>query len=173
MIILGIDPGTAATGYGAISLTGTKIKVLMYGVISTPSGRAAHHRLKMLSEDLHSLFQTLEEPEVAVEQLFFSKNTKTAIAVGQARGVSLLAAANAGCELSEYTPTQVKQSVVGYGAADKSQVQYMVKAILSLKEIPKPDDAADALAVAICHAHSRKLVKQTSGHQTAVASTKR
>ncbi len=162
MVILGIDPGTASTGFGAILLTGSKMKLLRYGVISTPAGRSAHDRLKMLHEDLRSLFSLFKQPEVAIEQLFFSKNTRTALAVGQARGVSLLAAALAGCDVSEYTPSQVKQAVAGYGGADKSQVQYMVKAILSLKEIPKSDDAADALAIAICHAHSRKLVGKTS-----------
>ena len=162
IVILGIDPGTASTGFGAIILSGSKMKLLRYGVISTPAGRAAHDRLKMLHQGLLSLFGQLEEPEVAVEQLFFSRNTTTALAVGQARGVSLLAAANAGCDVSEYTPSQVKQAVAGYGRADKSQVQYMVKAILSLKEIPKSDDAADALAIAICHAHSRKLIGKIS-----------
>lgn len=157
MIILGIDPGTALTGYGAISIAGGKLKVLTYGAISTAAGDPAHHRLRTLHRELGDLFARFEPPEVAVEQLFFNNNVRTALAVGQARGVVLLAAADAGCDVSEYTPLQVKQAVVGYGAAKKAQVQYMVKAILSLDETPKPDDAADALAVAICHAHSRKL----------------
>jgi len=157
VVILGIDPGTASTGYGAITSTKGKLKVLDYGVISTPSNETAHHRLKTLYESLGVILESFQRPEVAVEQLFFSSNTKTALAVGQARGVILLAAANADCEIGEYTPLQVKQAVVGYGAAAKTQVQYMVKAILSLKETPKPDDAADALAVAVCHAHSRRF----------------
>ena len=158
MIIIGIDPGTAATGYGAITSTAAgKLQLLAYGVISTSPKIADHHRLSQLHDELGALFARFEPPEVAVEQLFFTNNAKTAIAVGQARGVALLAAANAGCDVREYTPLQVKQAVVGYGAARKAQVQYMVKAILALSEIPKPDDAADALAVAICHAHSRKM----------------
>lgn len=158
MIILGIDPGTAATGYGVIAVApGGKLQALAYGVISTPSGRADHLRLSQLHDGLNSLLVRFDPAEVAVEQLFFTNNAKTAIAVGQARGVALLAAAGGGCSVGEYTPLQVKQAVVGYGAAQKAQVQYMVKAILGLAETPKPDDAADALAVAICHAHSRKM----------------
>ena len=155
MIILGIDPGTATTGYGALVCNGSKLKLRDYGVISTPAGQAPHLRLKTLYDSLISLFTSLEPAEVAVEQLFFSNNVRTALSVGEARGVALLAAAAASLEVSEYTPLQVKQAVVGYGKATKSQVQYMVKALLSLKEPPRPDDAADGLALAICHAHSR------------------
>jgi crossover junction endodeoxyribonuclease RuvC len=156
MIILGIDPGTASTGYGVIALSGGKMEAVDYGVISTPAGQAAHLRLKLLHEGLIAVFARFGPAEISIEQLFFSNNAKTALAVGEARGVALLAAASTGCPLGEYTPLQVKQAVVGYGLATKSQVQYMVKAILSLTEEPKPDDAADALALAICHAHSRR-----------------
>ena len=163
MVILGIDPGTATTGYGAITATRDGLKVLDHGVISTPPGKSLHLRLEILNQGLAVLFARFEPPEVAVEQLFFTNNAKTALAVGQARGVALLAAAKAGCEVHEYTPLQVKQAVVGYGRAEKSQVQYMVKAILALKETPKPDDAADALALAICHAHSRDMRRRETG----------
>ncbi len=158
---MGIDPGTASTGYGAITFEGSKIKVLDYGVVSTPAGVEAHRRLKLLYDDLMTLFDRLQPAEVAIEQLFFSNNARTAIAVGEARGVALLASALAGVEVGEYTPLQVKQAVVGYGKATKSQVQYMVKAMLCLKEKPRPDDAADGLALAICHAHSRRLARHT------------
>jgi len=166
LIILGIDPGTAATGYGAITSTaGGKLQLLAYGVISTAPGRADHLRLSQLHDELKTLLARLGPSEVAVEQLFFTNNAKTAIAVGQARGVALLAASQAGCHIGEYTPLQVKQAVVGYGAAQKAQVQYMVKAILALAETPKPDDAADALAIAICHAHSRKMGAVAGGRR--------
>ena len=161
MIILGIDPGTASTGYGAVISEGSKLKVLDYGVVSTPAGQAPHLRLKTLFDDLITLFERLQPDEIAVEQLFFSNNARTALSVGEARGVALLAAASVSAEFGEYTPLQVKQAVVGYGKATKSQVQYMVKAMLCLKEKPHPDDAADGLAIAICHAHSRRLARHT------------
>ena len=161
MIILGIDPGTASTGYGAIKYEGSKLKVLDYGVVSTPAGQAPHLRLKTLYDDLITLFDRIQPAEIAIEQLFFSNNARTALAVGEARGVALLAAASIFAEVGEYTPLQVKQAVVGYGKATKAQVQYMVKALLSLKEKPRPDDAADGLAIAICHAHSRRFARST------------
>lgn len=157
MIILGIDPGTATTGYGVIDSTAGKLRILDYGVITTSSTQTPHLRLSKLHDQLNAVIERFAPTEVGVEQLFFTNNAKTAIAVGQARGVVLLAASKAGCSIGEYTPLQVKQAVVGYGAARKAQVQYMVKAILSLAETPKPDDAADALAVAICHAHSYRM----------------
>lgn len=162
MIIMGIDPGTALTGYGVIALAGGKLSAVDYGVISTPAGQASHLRLKTLHRGLETLINRLEPQEIAVEQLFFSNNVRTALAVGEARGVALLAAAGTGCLIEEYTPLQVKQAVVGYGRASKAQIQYMVKALLALKETPKPDDAADALAIAICHANSRQL-RQVQG----------
>ena len=161
MIILGIDPGTASTGFGVVTSQGSKLRVIDYGVVSTPAGQAQHLRLKTLFDDLLTLFERVKPDAIAIEQLFFSNNARTAIAVGEARGVALLAAATVTAEVGEYTPLQVKQSVVGYGKATKSQVQYMVKAILCLKEKPRPDDAADGLAIAICHSHSRRMAKHT------------
>lgn len=162
MIILGIDPGTASTGYGAVDYQGSKLKVRDFGVISTSPDEAPHLRLRKLYEELLALFSQLQPAEIAIERLFFSNNARTAIAVAEARGVALLAAATTGVEVGEYTPLQVKQAVVGYGQATKTQVQYMVKALLCLKETPRPDDAADGLALAICHAHSRKLTRQVA-----------
>ncbi|WDV47533.1 crossover junction endodeoxyribonuclease RuvC [Clostridiaceae bacterium M8S5] len=154
MIILGIDPGIAIIGYGVIKYEKSKHKVLDYGVITTPAGMSTPDRLKMAYEGIGLLIDKYKPDAVAIEELFFNKNVKTAITVGQARGVLILAVVNSGIDLYEYTPLQVKQGVVGYGRADKKQVQEMVKMLLNLKEIPKPDDAADALAIAISHIHS-------------------
>lgn len=154
MRILGIDPGYAILGYGIIDMIGNRFKVIDYGAITTEAGMEMPDRLKVL---YHSLMELIarHEPEVAsVEELFFNTNAKTAILVGQARGVAVLACANLGLEIEEYTPLQIKQALVGYGRAEKKQVQQMVKTILNLKEIPKPDDTADALAAAVCHGHS-------------------
>lgn len=152
---MGVDPGTAITGFGIIRAEGDRLELIDYGSIRTEAGEAMTHRLR----DIHSAVSHLiaqHEPELlAVEELFFSRNVTTAIAVGQARGVILLSAALAGVELVEFKPPQVKQAVTGYGRADKQQVQAMIKNILGLREIPKPDDAADALAIAICAANSR------------------
>ncbi|EOD00676.1 crossover junction endodeoxyribonuclease RuvC [Caldisalinibacter kiritimatiensis] len=154
MKIIGIDPGVAISGYGVIEYTGNKFKVIEYGAVTTSPKTPFPKRLKILYDEYMELF-TLHKPDaVAIEELFFNKNVKTAIDVGQARGVHLLAAVNYGVDVFEYTPLQVKQGVVGYGRAEKKQVQEMVKILLNLKEIPKPDDVADGLAVAICHAHS-------------------
>ena len=153
MIILGIDPGMAIVGYGAIECNNNDLKVIDFGVITTPSKMEMPQRLVTIYDSILELVSRYEPSEVAVEELFFNKNVKTALTVGHARGVAVLAAAKTGLDLFEYTPLQVKQSVVGYGRADKNQVQQMVKILLNLKEIPKPDDAADALAVAICHSH--------------------
>lgn len=154
MKILGIDPGFAILGYGIVTLEGNRFRACDYGVITTPSTMAMPDRLKHL---YCSLMETIAEnqPEVAsIEELFFNTNTKSALLVGQARGVAILACVNSGLDIFEYTPLQIKQGLVGYGRADKNQVQIMVKTILNLKDIPKPDDAADALAAAICHGHS-------------------
>ncbi|MBZ4688008.1 MAG: crossover junction endodeoxyribonuclease RuvC [Clostridia bacterium] len=159
MIILGIDPGTAITGFGIIKSEGNRIMPVKYGVIRTDSSYDLTTRLHKIYENITLLAKEYKPAEAAVEQLFFNKNAKTALSVGHARGVVLLAAFKAGLEVSEYTPLQVKQAVVGYGRADKMQVQKMVKSILGLQDIPKPDDAADALAIAICHAHSRNINK--------------
>lgn len=153
MLILGVDPGTAITGYGLIRVQGNKLDAVSYGCIRTDAGLPLHQRLQKINSEISRLIREFKPTHFAIEELFFNKNTRTALSVGQARGVALLAAANAGLEIAEYTPLQVKQAVVGYGRADKNQVQYMVKTILCLPEIPKPDDTADALAVAICHSH--------------------
>ena len=154
MIILGIDPGLATTGYGVVEKKGNSFKLIEYSTIITSSDKNDVDRLSVLYEELLSLIDKFKPEQIAVEELFFNKNVKTAIRVGQARGVILLAGSQQGIEVAEYTPLQVKQAVVGYGRASKKQVQQMVKALLNLKEIPKPDDAADALAISICHGHS-------------------
>ena len=154
MIILGIDPGYAIVGYGVIIHEGSSFKVIDYGEITTPSTLEMSKRLKIIYDRLCEIINTHKPDLVSVEELFFNTNVKTAIAVGHGRGVILLAAANSNLPIYEYTPLQVKQAVVGYGRADKNQVQQMVKAILKLPQIPKPDDVADALAMAICCAHS-------------------
>ncbi|HEY3373763.1 MAG TPA: crossover junction endodeoxyribonuclease RuvC [Candidatus Aquicultor sp.] len=154
MIILAIDPGTATTGFGVLEYEGNRFKVKDYGIISTEAKVATELRLQQIYDSIKNLIARHRPNHFVVEELFFNTNVRTAIAVGQARGVCLLVAADGGIPVAEYTPLQVKQSVVGYGRAEKAQVQQMVKAILNLHEIPKPDDAADALALAICHAHS-------------------
>ncbi len=151
MKILGIDPGTATTGFGLIEKSGAKLNKLDAGVISTPKTEPMHDRLKMLYDDLTELVKQYQPDRMAVEKLFFTNNITTAMSVSQARGIVLLVAAEHNIELAEYTPLQVKMSVAGYGQAEKKQVQEMVKKILKLNTIPKPDDAADALAIAICH----------------------
>ncbi len=155
MLVIGIDPGTAITGYGVVRIhQGRDIEAVDYGVIETPAKSPMPERLVMLYEQLNQIL-TLHRPDTgAVEKLFFQKNVRTAISVGQARGVALLALAQARISIGEYTPNEIKQAVAGYGAADKYQMQQMVRLLLNLEEIPKPDDAADALAVAICHLHS-------------------
>jgi len=157
-LALGIDPGTATTGYGLVRLTPDgDLEAVTFGVIVTPPNMPAHERLLMLYRDLTELIAEHRPDCCAVEKLFFQRNVSTAIAVGQARGVVLLSIAEAGREVAEYTPNEIKQAVVGYGAADKRQVQEMVRTLLRLTELPKPDDAADALAVAITHLHTRKF----------------
>jgi len=153
MIIIGVDPGFAITGYGVIEYKNNRFKTIDYGVITTDPKTDLPQRLCVINEKLQALLEHYKPDVMSVEELFFNTNIKTAIAVGHGRGVALLTSAKAGIPVFEYTPLQVKQAVVGYGRAKKEQVQYMVKIILSLDSIPKPDDAADALAVAICHAH--------------------
>lgn len=157
MRILGIDPGFAIVGYGVIDYEKGKYKTVDYGKITTPAGMDMPQRLKEVYDGVLRLIELFKPDVLAVEELFFNTNVKTAIAVGHARGVIVLAAANSGIKINEYTPLQIKQAVVGYGRADKNQVQQMVKMFLGLKEVPKPDDTADALAVAICHANSSSL----------------
>lgn len=159
MIILGIDPGYAIVGIGLIEYKGNKFRVLEYNAITTPAGMATVERLKKIYTEITSYLIKYDPDAIAIEELFFNSNQKTAINVAQARGVLLVACANANIPIYEYTPLQVKQAVTGYGRAEKKQIQQMVKTLLNLNAIPKPDDAADALAIAICHAHSNKMNK--------------
>ncbi len=156
-VVVGIDPGTAITGYGIIrEQENGDLEWVSHGVVKTPSNWDEPQRLLELYHQLNDIFASYKPDCCAVEKLFFQKNVKTAILVGQGRGAALIAAAEAKLSVGEYTPLEIKQAVVGYGAADKQQVQKMVKVLLNLKEIPQPDDAADALAVAICHLHSTR-----------------
>ncbi len=155
MRILGIDPGYAIMGVGVVDYVGNKFTPVHYESIITEAHTPAEDRLKILYDGLTEIIQKYQPEEASIEELFFNNNAKTAIIVGEARGIALLACVQNGVEISEYTPLQIKQSLVGYGRADKKQVQQMVKTILGLEKVPKPDDTADALAAAICHAHSR------------------
>ncbi|HEY3332458.1 MAG TPA: crossover junction endodeoxyribonuclease RuvC [Capsulimonadaceae bacterium] len=158
MIVLGIDPGTATTGYGVVrEIAPGKIVPIDYGVILTFPEQTAPERLVQIYDGINHLIDKYKPDTVATERLFFSNNEKTAISVGRAIGVVLLAIEQHKLPWTEYTPMQVKQAVTGVGSADKKQIQWMVTKLLGLKETPKPDDAADALAIAICHAHSAKL----------------
>lgn len=154
MIILGIDPGYAIVGVGVVEYNGNRFRTIDYLAITTEAHMPFDLRLKTIYDGICSVIERYRPDYMAIEELFFNDNAKTAIAVGQARGVILLAAVNNSVEIFEYTPLQVKQAVVGYGRADKNQVQHMTKSILSLQSVPKPDDVADALAIAVCHAHS-------------------
>lgn len=153
MIILGIDPGLAIVGWGVIEYRNTRFRTVAYGSIQTPAGMRTEERLKAIYDGMKELISTYRPEAMAVEELFFTNNITTGIRVAEARGVILLAAEAAGIPIQEYTPPQVKQAVVGYGRADKRQVIAMVTRILNLEKPPKPDDTADALAIAICHAH--------------------
>ncbi len=157
MIIMGIDPGFAITGYGVVKYEGNKFSVLDYGAVMTEASMKLSQRLLVLYNDLETLIERFKPEAIAIEELFFNKNIKTALNVGHGRGVAVLAAAKSGVDIYEYTPLQVKQSVVGYGRAEKAQIQQMVKAILNLSAVPKPDDVADALAIAICHGNSHRM----------------
>ena len=160
MLVVGIDPGTATTGYGFVRESNQgNLEVVDFGVILTQAGELPEIRLLQLYKRLNELILLHQPNSGAVEKLFFQRNVTTAIAVGQARGVVMLSLAEAAIPVAEYTPLQVKQAVVGYGGADKNQVQQMVKALLQLSEIPRPDDAADALAIAICHLHSSRFLQ--------------
>ncbi len=168
MRILGIDPGYAILGYGIVDMKGNHFSVCGYGAVTTDSSMEMADRLKHLYTQIMNIIAEYEPDVVSIEELFFNTNAKTAILVGQARGVVILACANSGLEIREYTPLQIKQGLVGYGRAEKKQIQAMVKTILNLKEVPKPDDTADALAAAICHGHCvghlskmEKIIKQT------------
>ncbi|RVU55283.1 crossover junction endodeoxyribonuclease RuvC [Anaerosphaera multitolerans] len=157
MVICGIDPGLAIVGYGFVELVGNKYRVLDYGAILTDSKMKLPNRLEKIYRDLNQLIEKYNPEDIAFEELFFNKNVKTAINVSHARGVEVLCAKINNKEIFEYTPLQIKQAVVGYGRAEKRQVQEMVKIILNLNDIPKPDDVADALAVAITHGSSIKF----------------
>lgn len=157
MKTLGIDPGTAIMGFGLVESSPRGLKAVEYGCLRTSKNLSPHERLLKLHSELEEIMNDLKPEHVAVEKLFFCSNSKTALSVGEARGIVLLSAAKARLTVSEYTPLQVKLAVTGYGKAEKKQVQQMVKVLLKLKEAPKPDDTADALAIAICHLNSYKM----------------
>jgi len=158
-LALGIDPGIATTGYGLVRLTRDgELVAVSFGIISTPKDSSAPARLEILFDQLKALLKKHKPDTAAVEKLFFQSNVKTALSVGQARGVIMLCLQKAGIEPFEYTPNEVKQAVAGYGGADKRQVQDMVRALLQLDSIPKPDDAADALAIAITHLNTTRYL---------------
>jgi len=161
MIVLGIDPGVATIGFGVVRAERQKNTLLRYGVITTPAGLPLSRRLWQIDRDMGELISTFSPDEMAVEELFFTKNITTGIAVAHGRGVILLAAEKAGVPVFEYTPMQVKQAVAGYGGADKRQVMLMTRRLLGMKEIPRPDDAADALALAICHSRAATSLLNT------------
>lgn len=154
--ILGIDPGTATMGWGVIRTEGSRLRYVQHGAIVTPADWEMPRRLGRLFDGVTELVKGYRPGTVAVEELFFNTNVSTAITVGQARGVAMLAAYRAGVEVAEYTPLQVKQAITSYGRAEKRQVQEMVKSLLNLREIPRPDDAADGLAIAITHAFTSR-----------------
>ena len=154
MRILGIDPGVATIGFGLVEAQRSAVRLLRYGVITTPAGLPLSVRLHQISQDMSQLLEQLKPEEEAVEELFFSKNITTGIAVAHGRGVILLELERAGVPVYEYTPMQVKQAVAGYGGADKRQVMLMTQRLLRMQCVPRPDDAADALAIAICHGRS-------------------
>ena len=156
-LAIGIDPGLATTGFALVRLMPDgELVAVKFGVILTPKEESAPARLEMLHKQLRKILKANPPDTAGVEKLFFQRNVSTAISVGQARGVVLLALQQSGVDVSEYTPNEVKQAVAGYGSADKRQVQDMVRALLGLDEIPKPDDAADALAIAICHLNTKR-----------------
>jgi crossover junction endodeoxyribonuclease RuvC len=158
MLVLGIDPGLATTGYGLVTSTDQELVLVEYGTLETQPGPPLAERLQKLYHELGDLIRTQRPDVAAIEELFFSRNVRTAMTVGHARGVAMLAVAEAGLKVFEYTPLQVKDAVVGYGRASKGQVQDMVRLLLKLERNPQPDDAADALAIAICHAHSARVM---------------
>ena len=154
MIVLGIDPGYALMGWGVVESEGSRMRLVAYGCIETKAGVPMQDRLRTLQLGIRDLLSIYKPDDVAFEELFFARNVTTALMVGAARGAAIIAAAEYTENLYEYTPMQIKQAVTGYGKADKKQIQQMVKLLLKLDEIPKPDDAADAVAIAICHARS-------------------
>src|SRR5215472_100112 len=161
-IALGIDPGTAIVGYAVVVARGSELQLLVCDAITTPAKMPLAERLQLIYAGLSTIVATHKPQEAAMEELFFAKNARTAMTVGQARGVAMLALANGGLPIAEYTPKQVKQAVTGYGSAGKSQVGEMVRILLKLAAVPKPDDAADAAAVAICHLNTAPLLRERS-----------
>lgn len=165
MLVIGIDPGTASTGYGVVRQTREGgLEAVDFGVITTTPDQPMPQRLKKLFVELSGLLERYQPDSSAVEKLFFQRNVTTAISVGQARGVTLLALAESGISVDEYAPKEIKQAIIGYGGADKKQIQDMVKALLGMEARPHPDDAADALAVAICHLHSSGTLRRVEEH---------
>ena len=159
MIILGIDPGLATLGYGVIEADNQNRRLIQFGTLTTPAGQPMPQRLRAIFQGMNQLMDIYRPDDVAFEELFFSKNITTGMAVSAARGVALVAVVQRTDNLYEYTPMQIKQAVTGYGGADKHQVQQMVKMLLNMREIARPDDAADALAVALTHANSMNMKK--------------
>lgn len=157
MRVIGIDPGTAITGWGIVEGSGSELQMVAVGTITTAAGTPLPERLQIIYHELTAIIGQWQPSTAAIEELFFSKNAKTALAVGHGRGVAMLALANADLSITEYKPLEVKQAITGHGGADKKQMQQMVKLLLALDDIPRPDDAADALAIAICHLHSARL----------------
>lgn len=157
MRVLGLDPGTATTGYGVVEGKGSRLHYIAHGVIKTPAGQHFAERLKFIYDGAAALIETHRPDAVAIEKLYFKQNVTTGIAVAQARGVLSLAAVQAGLPIGEYSPTETKLAITGYGKADKKQVQEMIKMLLNLDAIPRPDDAADALGLAICQIHAGRL----------------
>jgi crossover junction endodeoxyribonuclease RuvC len=154
MRIIGIDPGYAILGYGIVEMKGNHFTPCHFGAVTTDAKTDMTDRLRYIYNELMDIISAFEPEVASIEELFFNTNSKTALLVGQARGIAILACANSGLKIYEYTPLQIKQALVGYGRAEKGQVQAMVKTILNLDESPKPDDTADALAAAICHGNS-------------------
>lgn len=161
-IALGIDPGTAIVGYAVVAARAGELSMLTCDVITTPAKMALAQRLQLIYDGLSKIIATYKPQEAAMEELFFAKNARTAMTVGQARGVAMLALANGGLAVAEYTPKQVKQAVTGYGGAGKDQVGEMVRILLKLSSVPRPDDAADAAAVAICHLNTMPMLNNLS-----------
>jgi crossover junction endodeoxyribonuclease RuvC len=158
MRVIGIDPGTAITGWGVVEGDGNDLTMIAGGVVTTAAGTPLPERLQIIYRELTKIIEEWQPESSAIEELFFSKNAKTALVVGHGRGVAMLALANAGLPVAEYKPLEIKQAITGHGGADKLQMQHMVKLLLNLDDIPRPDDAADALAIAICHVHSARLL---------------
>ena len=165
MIVLGIDPGYATTGFGVVAADRGRFQLVNYGVITTPKELEFSKRLVMLYDDMAELLETVKPDAVAVEELFWGNNVTTGIGVSHGRGVILLAVAKAGIPLFEYTPNQVKQAVVGYGSAGKLQVMDMTRRLLHMEKVARPDDAADAIAIALCHARSNTSLLSQKGFQ--------